>query len=284
MDRPSGEVMPCYHPLYLRERQVTVGCGRCIGCRLEYARQWSVRCMHEASLNECNSFVTLTYSDERLPPYGSLVKAHVSSFMKRLREAYAPRKVRFFASGEYGERSKRPHYHILLFGCDFADKVAYAKRGEFLVYRSDLLSTLWVDGLHEIGSVTVQSAGYVARYVVKKARAGKGAPVDVDAETGEVLHLEPEFALMSRRPGIGRPWLDKYMCEVYPSDSVVVRGRLGKPPRYYDVQYELQNPASMALIKSKRQVARQLSEETPRRLRARETVAAANPNWKERSL
>ena len=101
---------------------INLPCGQCIGCRLERSRQWAVRCMHEASLHDENSFLTLTYSDENLPPGGSLHLPDFQNFMKRLRKSIAPKRVRFYHCGEYGDILSRPHYHALLFGYDFDDR------------------------------------------------------------------------------------------------------------------------------------------------------------------
>ena len=103
---------------------VNLPCGQCIGCRLERSRQWAVRCMYEASLHTCNSFLTLTYDDDHIrwsPVTGeqTLYKRDLQLFMKRLRKHLEPLKVRFFACGEYGDNTYRPHYHVILFGYDF---------------------------------------------------------------------------------------------------------------------------------------------------------------------
>ena len=142
--------MPCYNPLKgyrsrtlnasgkrsivfnLREgyvdQPIEVPCGQCIGCRLERSRQWAVRCVHEASLYKNNCFVTLTYSDDKLPSDGSLHFDHFQKFMKRLRRFYDDSRIRFFHCGEYGEQYSRPHYHCCLFNFDFVDKKFWKKR------------------------------------------------------------------------------------------------------------------------------------------------------------
>ena len=108
------------------DMRIEVACGRCIGCRKEYARQWAMRCLHEASLFDENSFVTLTYDDKHLPAGGTLVKRDVQLFLKRLRRKFSDRTIRYFFSGEYGGDTLRPHYHGCLFGFAFPDQVAFA--------------------------------------------------------------------------------------------------------------------------------------------------------------
>lgn len=256
---------------------LTIPCGQCIGCRLSRSRQWAIRCMHEASLHELNCFVTLTYSDAKLPDYGSLCKRDFQLFMKRLRARFPDAPIRFFHCGEYGSRSNRPHYHALLFGFDFPDKVFHSARNGMPVWRSATLEELWPDGLSEIGSVTFESAAYVARYVVDKV-TGEAADAHysvVDGETGEIVKIEPEYCTMSRRPGIGRGWFEQFGAEVYPEDGVVVRGHLQKPPRYYDVAFELGDPLGFCRVRRERERKRREEENTPERLQVREQVAKA---------
>lgn len=282
--------MPCYHPVkgwktstggltFNRGRSpgvvLTVPCGQCIGCRLERSRQWAVRMMHEASQHERNSFVTLTYSPENLPPYGSLRKADFQKFMKRLRKRFAPQRVRFFHAGEYGEGLGRPHYHACLFGLGFPDAEPSTVRGGHPVWRSAILSDLWGLGLAEGGSVTFESAAYVARYVCKKV-TGRGAAdhyAAVDPESGEVVEVEPEYATMSRRPGIGAGWFERFGSEVYPADEVVMRGALMKPPRYYDLTLEKVNPDLHAEVVRSRRLESDPWNQTEPRLAVREAVA-----------
>lgn len=248
---------------------VVIPCGQCIGCRLERARVWAVRCSHEASLYEDNCFLTLTYSDENLPPLGSLRKQHFVDFMKRFRDRVGYGRVRFFACGEYGDLTDRPHYHALIFNYDFQDKEFYknAKSGDRL-YTSALLDSLWGFGHANIGSVTYESAGYVARYALKKV-TGDVAP---DHYGGR----EVEFLNMSRRPGIGARWFGKYSADVLNYDRLVVNGVETSIPRYYDNFAKDSGVAGFAKNKRARRVegrkAAALPDNSPDRLRARGQV------------
>ncbi len=253
-------------------------CGKCIGCKKEKSRQWAMRCMHEASLHKYNCFLTLTHNDESLPLYGSLDRDAFPLFMKRLRKRFSSDRIRYFHVGEYGSKSWRPHYHCLLFGFEFPDRYSIGKRGENEVYRSPVLERLWSQdkkslGLREIGSLTFQSALYCCKYLQKDTR--DDALYERHLPTGEVVHLVPEYSTMSRRPGIGRGWIDEFKDEVYQHDSVVVNGHECKPVRYYDDVVGKEDPALMRRIKRKRVAAINPEEQTPDRLTVREGVAVA---------
>jgi len=223
---------------------VTVPCGQCIGCRLERSRQWAIRCMHEASLHEDNCFITLTYNDAHLPAHNSLVVSDFQKFMKRLRKRFGHKTIRYYHCGEYGERHGRPHYHACLFGFDFPDKELFKTENGNRLYTSVIANELWPMGFVILGAVTFDSAAYVARYIMKKV-TGKNAAehyLSVDADTGEIFERKPEYVTMSRRPGIGKGWYDKYKTDIFPTDEVIVRGKKMRVPRYYSNQYEIENP------------------------------------------
>lgn len=289
--------MPCYSPLtayYGKDigksgkRSITfdrnaafsgvklsLPCGQCVGCRLERSRQWAIRCMHEKQMHAENSFVTLTYDPAHLPPGGSLVKRDLQLFMKRLRKRRGDG-IRFYACGEYGELSRRPHYHLILFNCDFADKRFYkfAKRGERL-YTSQEVRELWPLGHNVIGNVDFDSCAYVARYIMKKVTGPRAEDFYMWTDADGVIHqVIPEFTVMSRRPGIGLDWFDKYGEHAYEWDSVIMNGREIRPPRYYDVKYDLVHAAALADLKRKRRRAalRHKSDQTPERRRVCERV------------
>lgn len=258
--------MPCYSPLqawrgsvgpsgkrsvvFVKARakgfasELSLPCGQCIGCRLERSRQWAMRCVHESELYERNCFLTLTYDDTHLPKNGSVDVRDFQLFMKRLRKAYSSDRIRFFHCGEYGERLGRPHYHACLFNFDFDDKVLWSIRNGNSLYRSDSLDRIWGQGHAVIGDVTFDSAAYVARYIMKKI-TGNDSEAHYDGR-------RPEYITMSRRPGIGRGWYDKYKGDIYPVDFAVVRGVKVRPPKFYDGLYELENAVDFERLKKKR--------------------------------
>lgn len=251
---PSKIVVTFRRPESFRGERLDLPCGQCVGCRLERSRQWALRCMHEASLYDRNCFITLTYSDENLPPGRSLVKADFQNFMKRLRKEFGAR-IRYYACGEYGKSVGvvlgRPHFHALLFNHDFADRRFHSGRSPNEISTSESLSRLWPFGFSVVGQVTFESAAYVARYVMKKV-TGKRS----EAHYGGRL---PEFTLMSRGSkrigtgGIGKGWFDRFKSDVYPHDRVVVRGSPSRPPRFYDNLLGREDPAELAFLKIKRE-------------------------------
>lgn len=145
-----------------------------------------MRCVHEAQLHEHNCFVTLTYNDESLPEHGTLYKPHLTDFWKRLR--YHKGEFRYYACGEYGENTKRAHYHACLFGIDFQDKKPFRRIGEHWLYISQELTEIWGHGNTSIGSLTFETAAYTARYVTKKLSKGQSRYVRMDPQTGESFH------------------------------------------------------------------------------------------------
>lgn len=245
--------------------------------------------MNEAQLHADNAFLTLTYDDDHLPVNRSLHYKHFQAFMKRLRKSIAPKRVRFFMCGEYGELNGRPHFHACLFGHNFADRVYYrtVPSGSKL-YVSHTLAGLWPYGFSSIGDVTLESAGYVARYVLKKLTGdGESKYYNiVDPSTGEIHVREKEFCHMSLRPGIGAGWLDRYTSDVYPSGEMVVRGKKVYPPRYYDKRYKEGHPDEFEELSASR-VARSRQaflDNTDERLRVKEVVKLAAIRSLKRSL
>jgi len=255
---------------------------------LEKARQWGVRCLHEKKMWRDNAYVTLTYNDDCVPPGNSLVLRDLQLFMKKLRKAREPSKVRFFAGGEYGESNGRPHYHLLLFNCGFPDKLFHTnnKRGEPL-FVSKELEKLWGMGFCTIGDVTFDSAVYCAKYALKKVTGEAAAEhYTFYDDDGVVYERVPEFAVMSRRPGIGHAYYERYGNEILAHDSVVINGREVRPVRFYDTRSEAANGARFEEIKKvrKRNAVLNKADNTAERLRVKEKIMIYAAEKKERKL
>lgn len=298
-------VMACYHPVQAYQgedgliafselrrnkpvRSLQLSCGQCVGCRLERSRQWAVRCMHEAQMHDRNCFITLTYREEELPEFMSLRYRDFQLFMKKLRKV-AGAGLRFFMCGEYGGLHARPHFHACLFGYDFPDKVVFKRGiGGAVLYRSPSLEALWRVGFSTIGAVTFESAAYVARYVMKKVTGDAAAMHygSVDESTGEVVKRCPEFCRMSLKPGIGRPWLDKFFSDVYPHGKVVVNGVESNAPRYYDKLFRAVDSDGGAGLDMDREMAarRTFADRSDDRLAVREHVARARVDRLKRRI
>lgn len=285
--------MPCYSPLegyrkrtggitWRREESIgqrmKVSCGQCIGCRLERSREWALRCMAEAQSQQengrDNAFITLTYAPEHLPADRSLNKAHFQRFMKNLRHRAG--KVRYYHCGEYGAQLSRPHYHAAIFGFGFPDKKFLKEERGQTLFTSDLLREAWPYGFSTVGSLTFESAAYVARYIMKKQTGEKAHDhyQICDASTGELISVLPEYTTMSLKPGIGQEWYEKYKKSIQLNGTMIHKGYEVPAPRYFRKLFEIDNPEEYEKLRKKR-VAQALAwatENTPERLAVREFV------------
>lgn len=230
---------------------IIVPCNKCDGCRAERARQWAIRCSHEAQLHTDNCFITLTYDDEHLPSRG-LVKSDVQNFIKVLRRSFDYHKsnnsFKYFACGEYGSETFRPHYHLLLFGYCPTDLIYLGRNPETkgVNYVSPWLTLKWNKGHVTVTpSVNYEICAYVARYVNKKQLERK-----LDNEVLKII--EPPFNLCSRRPAIGREYYTRFVKEIQGSDEVVLNMRTMCPPKYYDKVCEQIDPLKYNEIKERR--------------------------------
>lgn len=171
------------------------GCGQCTPCRINKAREWVCRMTLEAREHPYSAFVTLTYNEEHVPVDRSVHKRDVQLFLMRLRKEIYPRQIRFYAVGEYGDKTWRPHYHLIIFGLSPTEEKTVEK--------------CWAKGFVLVGTAEPKSMGYVASYVVKKMTNPKDRRLD-----GRL----PEFSLMSLRPGIGHGVVSR-VCAAYDSEK-----------------------------------------------------------------
>ena len=290
-------VLPCYAPLegfvhrstggltFRRDEsngnKMSVACGQCLGCREDRSKMWAGRISHEAQLYDDNCFITLTYDDEHMPRLwtgvdapGTLVKEHFQKFMKRLRKRFYPRKIRYYQCGEYGDKLERPHFHACLFNFRFYDEELLGHNNGNPLFTSEVLQDLWPYGFSTIGDLTFDSAAYVARYCFKKVNGRNHADhyLRVD-DYGVAYWLEPEYATMSRRPGIGKDWYEEFKSDVFPSDDFPVPGKgvYKKAPRYYETILASEDPGMHEEVKKVRKQFRAAHghEYTPERLKAK---------------
>lgn len=267
---------------------VKIPCGKCIGCRLDYSRQWANRCMLEAQYHDSVYFATITYNDKYVPREtfehdGKLVqvlslrKRHFQLFMKRLRKRFSEDKIRFFAAGEYGSETFRPHYHVILFGLHLQDLEPWQKEKKFTYFTSKSLTKAWSmcyssvskttaplveDSWEESGTIyepygrivvapsTWETCAYTARYTAKKSNT-------FFSEFYEKFRLEAPFTLMSRRPGIGRQYYEDHP-EIYDYRYINLPGQEGgmkfTAPKYFDRLLEQEDPEFAAAMKEDRRM------------------------------
>lgn len=241
---------------------IEIPCGHCVGCRIQYSRQWADRCMLEAKYHDSNYFITLTYNNDHVHHCEwsndetgecgtslTLKKRDLQLFWKRLRKNTS-QNIRYYACGEYGDKSMRPHYHAIVFGLRLDDLKPYKKtKLGYTLYTSETLNKCWSNGYVIVADVTWQSCAYVSRYVMKK-RNGK------TAQFFQSFNMEPEFVLMSRRPGIAKLYYDDHKDEIYSTDELIYSTDLGgvksRPPKYFDRLFEEECPELMCDIKENR--------------------------------
>lgn len=234
--QPDGKTL-CWSPSQSSKEYASfqLPCGKCIECRLEYARSWAVRCVHEAKMHPKNSFITLTYSDEHLKS-PKLQYEDFQKFMKKIRKLQND-PIGVFVTGEYGDNYKRPHWHAILFNWRPSDCVYYRSNdlGD-KIYRSELLDRLWGKNdpdkrPNEIGDVTFKSAGYVARYAAKKLVHGD--------DNGE---YEP-ISKKSSKHAIGKKYLEAHWPDVFNhGDVMLFDGTTTSIPRYYEKWFQKNHP------------------------------------------
>lgn len=215
--------MECQKPYYSSKHDMVFPCGKCAFCCATKRSDWALRLHYEGRKHLVKKFVTLTYADSNLRwknGVSQLLKRDVQLWLKRIR--FLGYKVRYYAVGEYGSKTYRPHYHVLLFG-DVPDQVIRDCWVEEKASRNHGQPT----GHVHIGTVTEASVMYCLGYIVN----GKGWKMRTKREA--------PFALMSLRPGLGHSYLTKAMIEWHRSDRrnyAILDGRKRHLPRYYKVK------------------------------------------------
>lgn len=260
-----------------------IPCGKCIGCRLDYSRDWANRGYLEAKSWKENYFVTITYDEihmvkndvlrekdgKTIRSYnGTLVKKDLQNFIKRVRtekereyekkikneeEAKAPN-IRFMACGEYGDENSRPHYHIIFFNLHLEPETFYnpkIKEGN-IYWQNTFIEKCWKKGISNICEANWNTIAYVARYITKKI-TGKEAEKEYQKR-----QQEREYMVMSRMPGIGKLYYDQNKDKIYKRDEIIVKNSNGiiscKPPKYFDYIYEKEEPEKFKKIQEKRRI------------------------------
>lgn len=248
-------------------------CGQCIGCRLQYSREWANRLLLERQYHDSAIFLTLTYNETYVPKrvyvhpdtgeYGvsnSLSKRDLQLFMKRLRKHYSEDCIRFYAAGEYGTTTFRPHYHLILFGIHVTDsyvwRVRFVEGERFAYYRSPTIEQIWPYGHVEFTDVSWDTCAYVARYVTKKLTGAA-------SEFYETFNIDPPFSLMSRKPGIARLYYDEHLTDLFDYDTINIstdKGGLSfRHPSYYKRIYEQDFPEEYSSLSETQRIMQRRS-------------------------
>lgn len=263
-DKSSGHWFFSQDPFkYYNNQYIDIPCGNCVGCRIDYSRDWALRCTLESMYHDSTMFLTLTYDDVHVPHTSyvdnitgqlkdilTLRPDDFTKFMKRLRFHYSKkygRELRFFACGEYGSQTLRPHYHAIVFGLKL-DDLRFIKNSHtgFPIYDSDFVSDCWSLGMVSISESNFDTCAYTARYVMKKQK-GK------DSDFYDVHNLVPEFVRMSRKPGIGYQYYADNKESIYKYDKIILPdGKIFKPPKYFDKYYMQDCPEKYDSVLSNR--------------------------------
>lgn len=191
-------------------------CQKCMPCRINKRRLWTHRIVLEMFSHKASSFVTLTYDEKNLPEKGYLAPEHVQKWLKRLRFTLAERSlpnVRYYLVGEYGETTWRPHYHVALFGYAPCLRGRTDHRLKYCCDSCQTLKDTWGLGGVDVGELTLQSAQYIAGYVLKKMTSYKDE---------RLCGRPPEFARMSRKRGLGASAMTNVVSALNSLSTVIV--------------------------------------------------------------
>lgn len=294
IDMVDGKPEPSMIPLQSQRAEyairdwIMIPCGKCLGCRLNYAKQWSARLQCEYQMHDSDTcwFLTLTYNDEAFADLGdpndpnkpdrlrigadpgtgeiqfylNLDPRDMTLFIKRLRQAcvrkYGPGcKLKYFYSGEYGSSTGRPHFHMIVYGLPLEPSmlVEYARNdvGD-MTYKCQWLDDLWRLGFVVVGRVSLESCAYVARYCLKKIYDGGD----------DFSNRTREFVRMSRNPGLGKGWLDVHP-EVFEVSQFSLPSKKGSQtfmhPRYFMEYLRKYDPTKYTMLRDCRRLAGELS-------------------------
>lgn len=289
-----------------------VPCGHCMGCRLDQSRTWADRMLLELQDNDYKAiFVTLTYNNASIPHAWHVgynkFSDHVDGiyldedegwiasasgapttlsvrdtqlFFKRLRKSFSSRKIRYFLAGEYGPKTKRPHYHAIIFGLtlsDFSDiRVHDFNNLGQPRYKSATFQKIWSKGFCLLAPVNWNTCSYVSRYTMKKIFKSDNPS---EYAGGRI----PPFCTMSRRPGIGLLRVDELLKHgdkaFVPCDGTTHEIYLGRPFLRASERRHLKTVFDEASVtKSPDEVKKVVDSEFPviSRLHARVTNRACN--------
>lgn len=264
--------------------EIKLPCGKCPECCKDYYTMWATRGSRELAQWQSSLFITLTYDEENLPNDRSLHKEHVQNFIKRVKKRLCSSKenpIRQIYCGEYGARTLRPHYHVILFNVDFEDKTKHYKSEQgHQVFTSELLTQLWGKGNAEFGFAQPESIAYLFKYILKKkTRKEKRQPLTLELPEG-IYDVAHEFIEASRNPGIGAWMRDSDSLK---KGFLTVNGVKKKIPKYYLEYMKENDPDTYEKIKDARfDYASKKAPESPLRKKQKEEAQKALTDTKKR--
>lgn len=209
------------------DRYVAYPCGKCIACRINKKREWTLRLQHESAFADSAYFITLTYDDDHLPIDENGLNCpnvrDLQLFLKRLRKHYKDYKIRYMINSEYGDNTKRVHYHGIIFNLppDILNDSDLIKRKSGVSYHSKRFESFWRCGNAEIADICPERIAYCCQYFVDKS----------------ILDgYKPSISVMSRGYGIGKIASEKLSEQVRFYNLKSLKSHTGNPvslPRYY---------------------------------------------------
>lgn len=207
-----------------------VPCGKCLLCRISRRQEWAMRMIHELNYHDEAMFLTLTYDDKNLPEDNSLCKRDIQLFLKSIRKAIIPKRIRYYFAGEYGSKSMRPHYHGIIFG------LGLEQENQLVVIRNWNKCDWDVKSIREksFGAVNHDSIRYVAQYIDTKLYGAEAM------ERFDDRGLTRPFNMCSK--GIGRRWAEEHAEEIKKLE-LTYRGRKTTIPRYYVKRLDIDKEA-----------------------------------------
>lgn len=244
--------------------QDMIPCKKCIGCKIDNAKQWGARIYLETKDTKNNIFLTLTYNNDNLPKnekgIPSIKEKDWTTFINTLRKKFerkGEKGIKYIVASEYGSKTARPHFHAIIMNINLTDikktRIKSSKT-KLPLLESETINKIWNKGGAYFGTVTNESACYIAGYTIKGQQ-------DTNYEE---LGINPQKIRMSN--GIGKKYFEKNKDEIYKNDNLIIKTKNGtkviRPPKYYDRLLEKSQPKKLELIKKKRlELAKKRTEE-----------------------
>jgi len=190
-----------------------------MACRIARTSEWTTRILHELQ-DKDGCFITLTYDEKNLPANGTLVKSDLQKFFKRLRKKIEPIRIKYFGCGEYGEHTKRPHYHAIIINWKPNSEDCYRPNRKSSA--SKTIEQLWTYGNNTVGSPDREAIQYVVGYIRKKL---------LGVRENEYSGIIPPFQLQSQ--GIGKDFAVQHKESILSDRGLTRNGIQVGLPRYY---------------------------------------------------